>query len=158
MIVGANGASGKFYIGLNAGPEADELLARALLHNNGRVDVLPSGSAGIRAVKDITVQNVKATLYEITGLSFTPSYVWLDEQRNLLAETGGWSALVRKGFEASVPALEKAQQEVENARSAELAKRLMVAPSGVRSTCFTVSTAGTPAIAAPYFPAAVITS
>lgn len=142
----ARRSNGKFYIGLNSGPEESAILARALLQHGNRLEVLPSGAASINAVKTISLdappsgpvgcgaaaraEPIKVTLYEITGLGFEPNYIWLDEQRNFFASTGGWSGIIRDGFESSVEQLSKAQQQVEDARGAMLAQKLTTNPTG----------------------------
>jgi hypothetical protein len=99
-------AAGRFFIDLNGGPESGAILARALLSSGsaGKLPVLPSGQAAIRRLQSVPVeasgQKSTATLYEIAGLGFTPSYLWLDDNQQLLAETGGWGAVVRHGFES----------------------------------------------------------
>ncbi len=129
-------ADDKFYIDINGGPEAGAILARALLNskNAGKLAVLPGGEATIRKLQSLPVeaagQKSNATLYEISGLAFTPNYLWLDDQQQLLAGIFGWSSVVRQGFEASVPSLREAQRKFETARSAELAKQLTHKPTG----------------------------
>ena len=129
-------ANGKFYLDLNGGPEAAAILARALLasKNGGKIAVLPSGEASIRNLHSISFaangKNRTATLYEIAGLGYTPNYIWLDEDRQLLAMVSGWSAVVQQGCEQAVPELRESQRQAESARAAELAKRLTHKPSG----------------------------
>jgi hypothetical protein len=89
-------ANGKFYIDLDGGPESGAILARALLipGNNGKLAVLPSGAANVRKLQSVLVEaggkKQTATLYEIGGLAFTPNYLWLDEQQQLIASVSGW--------------------------------------------------------------------
>src|SRR5215470_17552688 len=130
-------AAGKFYVDLNGGPESGAILARALLiaqENGKQLGVLPSGSATIRRLQSVPVEagGVKqtVTLYEINGLAFTPTYIWLTEQNQLFASISGWSSLVRKGFESTAVTLKESQQKVENARAAELAQKLTHRPAG----------------------------
>lgn len=129
-------ANGKFYIDLNGGPESGAILARALLiaKNNGKLAVLPGGVATLRKIQSVGVeasgQKRTAMLYEIGGLGFTPNYIWLDDDRQFLAAISGWSSVVRRGFEANVPALQELQRGVESARATELAKKLIHKPSG----------------------------
>src|ERR1700682_289054 len=129
-------ANGKFYIDLNGGPESGAILARALLipGNNGKLAVLPSGAANIRKLQSIPVEaggkKQSATLYEIGGLAFTPNYLWLDDQQQLIASISGWFSVARQGFESTVPSLRESQRQVETARAAELAKKLTVKPAG----------------------------
>ena len=129
-------AGGKFYIDLNGGPESAIILAHALLipKNNGKLPLLPGGEASIRKMKSETVegggQKRTATLYEISGLGFTPSYLWLDDDKQFLASISGPSAVVRSGFEPAVPALRESQRLVEIGRAADQAMRLTHKPSG----------------------------
>lgn len=129
-------AAGKFYVDIDGGPEAGAILARALLSpkNDGQLAVLPSGTATIRRLQSVPVEvngkKLTATLYAVSGLAFNPAYVWLDEQQQLFANISGWFAVVRAGYESSVPALRDSQRQVEVARSAELAKKLTHQPTG----------------------------
>jgi hypothetical protein len=127
-------ADGKYYAGLNGGPTAGALLARALLKNGGKLTLLPAGEATIREVRTVTVEaggrKATVTLYQIEGLDFTPTYLWLDDQRNAFATVYGWSGLIREGFESAFPTLQKAQEEVSSSRYAGLAKSLIHHPPG----------------------------
>jgi imidazolonepropionase-like amidohydrolase len=128
------GTNGKFFIDLDGGPESSAILARALLipKNNGKLPVLPGGAATIRKLQSVPVEIggklQTATLYEIVGLAFTPSYVWLDEHEQFFATVSEWSSIVRGGFESVVLPLLQSQQQVEFARAGELAKKLTVKP------------------------------
>jgi len=128
--------AGKFYMDIDGGPEAGAILARALLSpkNDGKLNVLPSGAATIRQLQSVSVEasgkKLTATLYEVSGLAFNPSYLWLDEQQQLFANIAGWFAVVRAGYESSVPVLRDSQRQVEVAHSAELAKKLTHKPTG----------------------------
>jgi imidazolonepropionase-like amidohydrolase len=129
------GASGKYYIDLNGGPQSGTLLARALLRAKGEsLPTLPGGSAHIRKLQSLPVEangkKVTASLYEITGLSFSPNYLWLDEKQEFFAAVQGWSGLLREGFEPALSQLVPAQQKVESERWAELALKFTHKPSG----------------------------
>lgn len=130
----ATNSKGKFYVDLNGGPEATAILARALLRNGGKLSVLPSGEARIRRLRVIAAEGngkqANVTLYEISGLSFTPNYVWLDEEQRFFAGTMWWFATIREGFEASLKSLQDAQQAVERDRWTELAKQFTHKPDG----------------------------
>ncbi len=129
-------ANGKFYIDLNGGPESGAILARALLNSksNGTLPVLPGGAASIRKLQSVAVEakdkKPTVTLYEIAGLAYTPNYLWLDDQQQFFAFVSGWFSVVRQGFESSFPVLRESQRQVEDARSAELARRLTSRPKG----------------------------
>jgi imidazolonepropionase-like amidohydrolase len=127
-------ASGRYFIDLNGGSEASALLVRAALKKKGKIPVLPSGEASVQKLQTVSVEGrsgeVNATLYEVTGLSLTPSYLWLDDSLRFFASTPGWLNTIRQGFEASAKKLQDAQQAVQEARSAELAKTLTHIPQG----------------------------
>ena len=130
-------ASGKFFVGLDFnGLESTAILARALLApgSAGKLPVLPGGHAAIRKLQSLPVeasgQKSTATLYEVSGLGFTPAYLWLDANQQFLAVTDGWSSVVRHGFESSVSQLRELQRQAEIGRASELAKTLSHKPSG----------------------------
>jgi imidazolonepropionase-like amidohydrolase len=127
-------AAGRFYVGLNAGPAGGFLLAQALLKNGGKLPLLPGGEATIRELKSVPVEangkKLTAKLYQIDGLDFSPTYLWLDDQQNALAAVQGWSGLIRQGYEGAFGDLYKVQEEVESARAATLAKKLVHHPGG----------------------------
>ena len=127
-------AAGRFFVGVDAGPASGYQLAQALLKNGGKLPLLPGGEASIKTLQTVPVEangkKVNATLYQIEGLSFTPVYLWLDDQHNAFAAVDGWSGLMRQGFESGHGTLLKVQDEVESARAASLAKQLIHHPSG----------------------------
>jgi imidazolonepropionase-like amidohydrolase len=127
-------ATGRFFVGLDAGPAGSYLLAQALLKNGGKLPLLPGGEATLHELKTLPVeangQKVNATLYQIDGLDFSPTYLWLDDQHNAFAAVQGWSGLIRAGFESTYGALYQTQEEFENARAASLAKQLIHHPAG----------------------------
>jgi imidazolonepropionase-like amidohydrolase len=130
----APNADGKWYIDLNGGPESGALLARALLKSGGKRPVLPSGEARIRRLQTVSVEEngskANVTLYEITGLSLTPNYLWLDDALAFFASTYPWGGIVRQGFEKSSKSLEEAQEAVQRKRTAEMAKQFTHRPEG----------------------------
>ncbi len=127
-------AAGRFFVAVDAGPANSYQLVQALLKNGGKLPLLPGGEASIKKLQTVPVEangkKVNATLYAIEGLTFTPVYLWLDDQHNAFAAVEGWSGLMRQGFESSQAALVKVQDEVENARASQLAKQLIHHPSG----------------------------
>ncbi|MGA9566299.1 MAG: amidohydrolase family protein [Candidatus Korobacteraceae bacterium] len=127
-------ATGRFFVGLDAGPTGAYLLAQALLKNGGKLPLLPGGEATLHELKTLPVeangQKVNATLYQIDGLDFSPTYLWLDAQHNAFAAVQGWSGLIRAGFESTYGALYQTQEKFENARAASLAKQLIHHPAG----------------------------
>lgn len=77
-----------FYIS-NNGPSAESaFLVNALLNaTEGSVKLLPGGEARLEKLTDVTLNNGTQTLhlseYAITGLSFEPQTVWLDDDHRL---------------------------------------------------------------------------
>jgi imidazolonepropionase-like amidohydrolase len=124
-----------FFLSLNGPPQETMLLAKALLAAPGhRLPLLPTGEARIEEVTSQPVQVAGHTqtvhLYAISGLGFTPGYVWLDDNRELFASVGGWTALFREGWVDIVPQLLHAQDAAEKARYRDLATKLAHHPQG----------------------------
>lgn len=118
-----------FYISMNGAPEEFALLAQALLKSPAkRLQLLPAGEASIERTGELTLKNGdktrRVTSYEIAGLGFTPSTLWLDDDLAFFASVSSWSSIIREGWEASVPVLVKAQDEREAARYGKLARAL----------------------------------
>jgi imidazolonepropionase-like amidohydrolase len=127
-------AAPAFYVAMYGPPADSALLARALLQRGGRLALLPDGEGRIQSVLDRRVEAAgkaqKVTLYAITGVDFSPSYLWLDEKRELFAVGGVWQAVVREGWETVMPQLLDAQQGAEQQRAREQAQRIGYRPRG----------------------------
>ena len=126
--------AGGYFVDLDGGPASFGLLVKALLKNGNKLSLLPGGEASLRELKSVPVEaggkKVSATLYAIDGLSFTPAYIWLDDQHNYFASVYGWSGLVREGYESTIAELYKVQEQVQSDRAAELARQLIHHPAG----------------------------
>ncbi|HSK77766.1 MAG TPA: amidohydrolase family protein [Thermoanaerobaculia bacterium] len=110
-------AGAAFYLSLNGAPQELGLLAKALLAApGGRLPLLPAGEARIEKVTSARAGSTPVDLYSLSGLSFTPAYLWLDGQRDLFATIAGWSVMVREGEEAALPELTRIQEETDAAR------------------------------------------
>ncbi len=128
------------YLAMNGTPALSALGARALLRApGGRLPLLPGGEASIRptgvtltaeasASSDRSGEAVEATLYEIDGLDFSPSYVWLDEDDDFFGASFGWMGVVREGWEGALPEMAEAQQTRESAWLETLAESLTDRP------------------------------
>ena len=125
---------GRYFVDLDGGPTSSALFVKALLMNGNKVSLLPGGEATLRELKTVPVEaggkKLSATLFAVDGLSFTPNYVWLDNQHNFFAAVYGWSGLVREGYESTINELYKVQEQVQSERASELAKQLIHHPSG----------------------------
>jgi hypothetical protein len=122
-------AAGGFYSANDGTPEQSAVLARALLAAPGqRLDLLPAGTAAIQAVTSEEVcldeQCRTATLYAISGLDFTPQYLWLDEARELFALTYGWMGLAPQGWGGTLETLQAVQDRAEQDYHRRLAAEL----------------------------------
>jgi len=66
----------------------------------------PDGTATVRNVDEQVVATPEGrrnlTLYAITGISFSPSYLWLDEQQALAAVASPWLGMVPEGWDPSI--------------------------------------------------------
>jgi len=128
-----------YYSPLAGGPSEIALLAHAALQNGGKIALLPEGEARVQRLTELEVKAGEkirhVALYAITGLDFSPTYVWLadlgcehcrflSKDDKFFASVDEWSALVPAGWESAVPPLLAAQNKVKESRSAELAAKL----------------------------------
>jgi len=124
------------YVSINAAPAELGILARVTLDNGGKVDLLPEGEAKAGPLTELNLeasgQKKRVTLYAITGLDFSPTYVWLDNRRTFFASVDRWITVIPEGWEASAELMQAAQDEAAEARAAELATKLAHrAPNGI---------------------------
>jgi imidazolonepropionase-like amidohydrolase len=125
-----------FYVSMNGPPEETMLLVRTALANGGRITLLPEGEAQVREVSQLDVEaggrKKHLQLYTVSGLSFLPQYLWVDEAHEYFASGERWLMVVREGWEATQEALLAAQNRVATERNAELAQKLAHHyPSGI---------------------------
>ena len=82
---------------------------------DGEVPLLPSGTARVKPIQVVEITTPggprTASLYAISGISFTPSYIWLDEQGEVLGlDMGGYLGMVPEGWDtAALATLSEAQ-------------------------------------------------
>jgi hypothetical protein len=117
-----------FYLANDGTPEQLAALARALLAApDGSLPLWPSGRAGIEklAVEVLNLDGDRHTvsLYAISGLGFGPSYVWLDEQRELFAISRRWMGLTPQGWSVILPHLAERQETAERQVQQQLASQ-----------------------------------
>jgi imidazolonepropionase-like amidohydrolase len=121
-----------FYVSMYGPPAESAVLVRAAIANQGRLALLPEGEARVQKVREQEVEaggkKQGVTLYAVTGLDFSPAYVWLDEARQYFAGGERWSMVIREGWEASQGTLLKVQVEINEQRARDLAKRLAHRP------------------------------
>jgi imidazolonepropionase-like amidohydrolase len=117
--------SPRFYISMEGTPEEGAIMVRAALRaQDASISLWPSGATKVSAVKTLAVTNgrisKRVTMYEATGLDFTPVALWLDENGELFMSGIEWGAVIRSGWNSVLPQLLDAQNE----RVAELGRRI----------------------------------
>jgi len=125
-------AAGGFYASMYGPPEESAVMARALLRNGGHLPLLPAGEASIRKAGDATVRGTHVAAYELSGLDFTPSEVWLDDDLNFFGSVSPYQSTIREGFEGDVAPLIEAQDARSRERIEALAVRYMHVPTARR--------------------------
>ena len=127
------GKADGFYIS-NNGPAAESaVLVAALLKTKGPVKLLPAGEARLERLNEATLedhgQKMHVTEFAITGLSFEPQTIWLDDNQRFFASPGPWFAILREGWEGANQQLYDLQVKAQNARYERLAQDLTRRPS-----------------------------
>lgn len=123
-------AAGQGYYSANDGtPEQLAMMARALLASPaGELNLLPAGKASIQKVTDKVIthaeQEQRVSLYAISGLSFTPQYLWLDADNELFTIALGWMGMTPRGFHEVLPLLQEIQDRAEQDYHRQLAEKL----------------------------------
>lgn len=125
--------SRRFYVSAETTTGSRELVQAALM-KGGRLELLPSGTATVERVGDLTIEaNGRRThliQYAVGGLGFSPQPTWLDEAGEHFAMVSPWYSLVPDGWEPAIPAMIVAQEEARDARFKRLAGELAHRPAG----------------------------
>ena len=124
-----------FYISSNGAAAEEAFLVVALLKAKGApVRLLPAGEARLERRADVTVQDhgqkLHVTDFAITGLSYEPQTVWLDDDLHYFGSPGKWFAILREGWEETNDQLYALDLAAEDSRNARLARELARRPSG----------------------------
>ena len=125
-----------FYVPNNAPPEFTGVLARALLKAPGHtLPLLPAGEARISSAGSVSLpagggSDAELTQYEITGLDFSPTRIWLDHDGNTAATVSGWFSVVSANNADALGKLTEAQAAANGEWSAKLARQLTHVPAG----------------------------
>lgn len=139
-----------YYVPLNPAPAEFALLAHVAQQHGGSIALLPAGEARVQRTTELDLElpadksgaprkdsaaKQHVVLYALSGLDFTPTYVWLDASGKFRALVDDWNSIVPEGWEATVPALLAAQGKVKDSRAADLATKLAHhAPNGILFT------------------------
>jgi len=126
-----------FFLPLNAAPEIQGALARALLKAPGhKLALLPAGEARLEAAGTLDVATARGpktlSLYRISGLEFTPGSVWLDADGNTAAQimASGWVSILSPEYQDSLDKLIGFQERAGADWSLRLARELTHVPKG----------------------------
>ena len=118
-----------FYISNNGASVESALLIGVLLKAKGvPVKLLPAGEARLERLTDVTLEDhgrkLHVTEFAITGLSFEPQTVWVDDDQHFFGFPGKWFATMREGWEGTNDQLYALDRAAEDARNAGLAHEL----------------------------------
>ena len=129
-------AATAIYVPINQAPWELGLLAKSALGNGGKVGLLPEGEARVDRLDGLNLEfsgrQEHVTLYAISGLDFSPTYVWLDDAGSFFAFANSWFGVIPEGWESATKQLQAAQDKAAQARGAELVGKLAhPAPNGL---------------------------
>ena len=115
----------RFYVDQNGSAYSLALLARALLaDDDGRIEVLPGGNASIRRRSTMSFDGpdgqLEITAYEISGLSYNPALVMLDQHGRFFATASPRFSMVRQGYESADKALRDTAEALSTERFVEI--------------------------------------
>jgi imidazolonepropionase-like amidohydrolase len=122
------------YVAFGGPMDLNAALIEALLAQPDRsLPLLPGGRARAERLTTATVgQGATAktvTAYAVTGLSNTPTPIWVDDKGRFFAFVDGLT-WIPAGYEADQPALQRVQDEAMAKRSPGLVKALLKTPAG----------------------------
>ena len=118
-----------FYIDQNGSVYSRALLARALLADaDQRLEVLPGGEATIRERSTSSFDGPDGefvvTAYEISGLSYNPDLIMLDQDGEFFATASPRYSIVRAGYESADAELRKIAETLSTERFVEIQSKV----------------------------------
>ena len=86
---------------------AGAMVRAALASIDNEIALFPSGSARVEKVRELTASTPNGeeliSLYAITGIGFTPTYIWMDDELNVAAfDARGYLGMIPEGWDVSV--------------------------------------------------------
>ena len=126
--------AGAFYVSNNGSAAEQAFLVAALKRANGApVRLFPAGEARLERLADLTLeehgQKLHVTEFGITGLSFEPQTLWVDDDNHFFGVPGTWFSLLREGWEKTNDQLYALDLKARDERYARLAHELAKHPS-----------------------------
>ncbi len=126
--------AGAFYVSNNGSAAEQAFLVAALKKANGTpLRLFPAGEARLERLADLTLedhgQKLHVTEFGITGLSFEPQTLWLDDDNHFFGVPGTWFSLLREGWEKTNDQLYALDLKARDERYARLAHELAKHPS-----------------------------
>jgi imidazolonepropionase-like amidohydrolase len=104
---------------------AGALVRAALSAMDGEIALYPSGSAKVEKLRQHDVETPSGTenltLVAISGIGFTPNYLWFDEDMRVAAVGESWLGMLPDGWD---PAVLKELTEIQNAEDAKQIAKL----------------------------------
>lgn len=129
---GSTSASGNaFYSSINGTIGDMELLVRKLLTTSDQsLNLYPSGQVQIASLEPMTVEGHALRLVAITGFSFTPHYLWIDNEDRIFGSISSWLSIIEEENAGLTEELLEIQTKKENALFGKFAKELTTTPEG----------------------------
>lgn len=108
-----------FYMCLNG--ESGNMI-KALKASQNKIKLLPFGEASLEVLLQHKAGDRQLQLCRISGIYYTPEYLWIDEQNNAFGYINDWFSMIRKGYEPHVQALLAVQKKIKRQHDNQLAK------------------------------------
>lgn len=127
-------AAGRLYVSFDGTPIENGLLAAAAARARGqRLALLPAGEVTARRLNEVEVsagdQRRRVVPWELVGLGFQPTTVWLAPDGGYFGEAGEWFTVLPAGWEGVAATLLDAQRRADDERQAALARTLAHRPA-----------------------------
>src|SRR5262249_32411933 len=122
------------YVSINSAPAELAVLVDAARRSGGKIALLPEGEARIERLAERDLgnfgQRTHVVMYAVTGLDFSPVYVWLDERDKFFASLNPWITVISAGWEKAAQSLEMVQDQ--NLAGPRVGTRRQANPFGAR--------------------------
>lgn len=119
-----------FYYNINGSFATFEHILRKLEDDSDNsISTLPSGLCNLTNVFDYTIgDTLELKLMEMTGASFTPSYLWMRKDNRMFASTSPWFKCIVAGYDSLQEELLEIQKKHEENYLKQIADRLAEKP------------------------------